>query len=165
VTAVSGSEPILIAGVGNIFRSDDGFGSAVANRLLSGEVPAGARVVDYGIRGVHLAFDLTEAVRTLILIDTVPDAGEPGAVVIREVDPDDYRSATFDAHSMDPNTVLTSVANLGDSMPRTLVIGCQPACLDDGIGLSTVVESAVGVAADTALGLAASELDTMKGTP
>jgi hydrogenase maturation protease len=157
------AEPILIAGVGNIFRSDDGFGSAVADLMLSGNVPEGVRVVDYGIRGVHLAFDLSEAIHTLILVDTVPDAGGAGSVVVQEVDPASYGSATFDAHSMDPNTVLTSVAALGDSMPRTFVIGCQPACLDDGIGLTPVVESAVPIAARTALELAASELDSMKG--
>ncbi|MEO6570629.1 MAG: hydrogenase maturation protease [Ilumatobacteraceae bacterium] len=157
------AEPILIAGVGNIFRSDDGFGSAVANAMLAGDVPDGVRVVDYGIRGVHLAFDLSEAVRTLILVDTVPDAGGPGSIVVQEVDPASYGSATFDAHSMDPNTVLGSVATLGDSMPRTLVIGCEPANLDDGIGLSPAVESAVPVAARKALELAMSELDSMKG--
>lgn len=157
------AEPILIAGVGNIFRSDDGFGSAVANLLLAGNVPDDVRVVDYGIRGVHLAFDLSESVRTLILVDTVPDAGGPGSVVVQEVDPASYGNATFDAHSMDPNTVLTSVATLGDTMPRTFVIGCEPACLDDGIGLSPIVESAISVAARTALELAVSELDSMKG--
>lgn len=157
------AEPILIAGVGNIFRSDDGFGSAVANLMLEGDVPDGVRVVDYGIRGVHLAFDLSDSVRTLILVDTVPEAGGPGSIVVQTVDAGSYGSATFDAHSMDPNTVLTSVATLGDSMPRTFVIGCEPLCLDDGIGLSPVVESAIPIAAGKALELAVSELDSMKG--
>lgn len=157
-----GSKPVLIAGVGNIFRSDDGFGSAVANLLLQRPVPEGVRVVDYGIRGVHLAFDLTDEVHTLILVDTVPDAGGPGSVVVQEVDPADYGSATFDAHSMDPNTVLQSVAALGDTMPRTMVVGCQPACLDDGIGLSEIVEAAIPTAADTAVELARRGLDAMR---
>jgi hydrogenase maturation protease len=162
VTTSAGPDRVLIAGVGNIFRSDDGFGSAVANVLLQRPVPDGVRVVDYGIRGVHLAFDLTDDVRTLILLDTVPDAGPPGTVVVKEIDPSEYGSATFDAHSMDPNTVLQSVATLGDSMPRTVVIGCQPASLEDGIGLSSVVEEAVPAAADTALELARRELDTTR---
>ena len=122
-------------------------------------------VVDYGVRGVHLAFDLACDVHTLILVDTVPDAREPGAVVVREVDPADFGSAVFDAHTMDPNSVLQSVAALGDSMPRTLIVGCQPERLDDGIGLSEVVEAAVPIAALKALELASRELDSMKGTP
>lgn len=157
------AEPILIAGVGNIFRSDDGFGSAVANLMLSGDVPDGVRVVDYGIRGVHLAFDLSESVHTLILVDTVRDAGGPGSIVVQEVDPGSYGSATFDAHSMDPGTVLSSVATLGDTMPRTYVVGCQPVSIDDGIGLSPIVEAAIPVAAHKALELATSELGSMKG--
>ena len=77
---------VLVAGVGNIFNGDDGFGSAVVGQLLAGPVPAGARVVDYGIRGVHLAFDLADGVETLILVDTVPDAGGgPGSVAVLEV--------------------------------------------------------------------------------
>lgn len=158
-------ERVLIAGVGNIFRSDDGFGSAVANLLTQRELPDGVGVVDYGIRGVHLAFDLSRDVRTLILVDTVLDAGEPGAVVVQEVDPADFGSASFDAHTMDPNSVLQSVAALGDTMPRTLIVGCQPERLDDGIGLSGVVEAAVPIAALKALELASRELDSMKGTP
>lgn len=157
-------ERVLVAGVGNIFMSDDGFGSAVANELLTRPIPDGVRVVDYGIRGVHLAFDLSDEVSTLILIDTVPDAGGPGSVVVLEVDPDDYAGATFDAHSMDPNTVLASVAAMTDEMPRTLVVGCQPEQLVDGIGLTPVVTAAIGIAADKVLQLAERELEAMKGT-
>lgn len=161
--SVPDPDSVLIAGVGNIFCSDDGFGSAVADLLLTEDLPDGVRVVDYGIRGIHLAFDLTESIRTLILVDTVPDAGEPGDIVVKEIDPADYGSATFDAHSMDPNTVLTSVSNLGDSMPRTVVVGCQPLCLDDGIGLSSEVQAAVPAAAAKAIELAFGELHARKG--
>ncbi len=157
-------ERVLVAGVGNIFMSDDGFGSAVAGELLTRPIPDGVRVVDYGIRGVHLAFDLSDAVTTLILVDTVPDAGGPGSVVVLEVDPDDYAGAVFDAHSMDPNTVLESVAAMTDEMPRTLVVGCQPESLDDGIGLTATVTAAIEVAADKVLQLARRELEVMKGT-
>ncbi|CAN5578110.1 hydrogenase maturation protease [soil metagenome] len=156
-------ERVLVAGVGNIFLSDDGFGSAVANELLTRPLPPVVRVVDYGIRGVHLAFDLTSDVSTLILVDTVPDAGGPGGVVVMEVDPANYGAATFDAHSMDPNTVLQSVAALGDEMPRTLVVGCQPDSLDDGIGLTPSVAAAVPVAADTTSERARRERGSLKG--
>jgi hydrogenase maturation protease len=165
---------VLIAGVGNIFAGDDGFGCAVAAHLLAeADLPAGVRVVDYGIRGVHLAFDLAD-VETLILVDTVPDAGGPGSVEILEVDPAtalDERAAgtappaAVDAHSMDPDHVLRSVVALGAAMPRTLLVGCEPENLDDGIGLGPLVAAAVPVAAATALELARRELDSLKGTP
>lgn len=157
-----GTERVLVAGVGNIFKSDDGFGSAVAGELLTRDIPEHVSVIDYGIRGMHLAFDLSDDVVTLILIDTVPDAGEVGGVVVIEVDPADYGSSVFDAHSMDPNTVLESVAAMTDPMPRTLIVGCQPECLDDGIGLSPLVTAAVPIAADAAIELAVREVDSLQ---
>jgi hydrogenase maturation protease len=165
VSVRTARERVLIAGVGNIFASDDGFGSAVAGLLSDADLPDGVRVADYGIRGVHLAFDLA-GVDTLILVDTVPDAGGPGTVVVRRVEPiEPAAGATVDAHSMDPDTVLRSVAALGSAMPRTIVVGCEPECLDDGIGLGELVAAAVPIAAHTAVELARSELDSSKGTP
>lgn len=154
------TDRVLIAGIGNIFLSDDGFGSAVACSLLQRQLPEGVRVVDYGIRGVHLGFDLADGVDLLILVDTVPEAGGPGSLVVREIDPAQYAGATFDAHSMDPNTVLQSVAALGDQLPRTLVVGCQPESVADGLGLSDIVASAVPIAAEKAVELACRELDS-----
>jgi len=143
------AERVLVAGVGNIFRSDDGFGPAVAAALLARPLPEGVRVVDYGIRGVHLAFDLADGVDTLILVDTVPDAGGgPGSVAVIETEPGSLGTVTFDAHDLDPGSVLRSLGTLGQDLPRTLIVGCQPAELGDGIGLSESVEAAVRVAVD-----------------
>lgn len=150
---------VLVAGVGNIFRSDDGFGSAVVGSLLERPLPAGARVVDYGIRGVHLAFDLADGVDVLILVDTVPDAGGgPGSVALIEIEAGTFGSATFNAHDLDPGSVLRSLGTLGDTVPRTLLVGCQPADMGDGIGLSDPVAAAVEVAADKVLQLLEREL-------
>jgi hydrogenase maturation protease len=151
---------VLVAGVGNIFNGDDGFGSAVVERLLAAPVPAGARVVDYGIRGVHLAFDLADGVETLILVDTVPDAGGgPGSVAVIEVPEGAFGTAMLDAHDLDPNAVFRSLGALGEELPRTLVVGCQPVTMDDGIGLSDPVSAAVPVAADKVLQLLRQELE------
>jgi hydrogenase maturation protease len=153
-------ERILVAGVGNIFLSDDGFGSEVANELLRRRLPDDVRVVDYGIRGIHLAFDLSEAVETLILLDTVPEAaGGPGSLVVLEVDPSEFGGAPFDAHALDPGAVFRSLAALTDDLPRTLVVGCQPHSTRDGIGLSPAVSAAVPVAADKVVELARQLLD------
>jgi hydrogenase maturation protease len=154
------ADRVLVAGVGNIFCSDDGFGPAVASALLEGPIPDGARVVDYGIRGVHLAFDVAGGVDTLILVDTVPAAGSgPGSVAVLEIDPATFRGAALDAHDLDPAAVLRSLGTLGDDVrPRTLLVGCQPDVLDDGIGLSEAVAAAVPVAVDKVLQLVRREL-------
>ena len=156
----SHGDRVLVAGVGNIFNGDDGFGSAVIGELLAGPVPDGARVVDYGIRGVHLAFDLAEGVQTLILVDTVPDAGGgPGSVAVIEVPEGAFGSGAFDAHDLDPNAVFRSLGTLGDDVPRTLVVGCQPVTMEDGIGLSEPVSAAVPVAAEKVRQLVRHELE------
>jgi hydrogenase maturation protease len=134
---------ILVAGIGNIFLSDDGFGPEVVRRV-GDTLPAGVQVVDYGIRGMHLAYDLLEKWDALVLVDAVPDRGAPGEVRVFEAD---HEAATagagLDAHSMDPNAVFASLRALGGRPPRTVVVGCQVHDVTEGMGLSAPVGAAV----------------------
>ncbi len=152
---------VLVAGIGNIFNRDDGFGPEVARRLLGRALPNGVRVVDYGIRGMHLAYDLLDGYDVLVLVDAIPGRardGEgpvsPGTVRALQVRAGDVSGGQLDAHGMDPATVLANLAALGGSMPATtLVVGCAPESVDEGVGLSDPVAAAVDVAADTVLEL------------
>jgi hydrogenase maturation protease len=139
---------ILVAGIGNIFLGDDGFGCEVVGRLAADSPRGDVRIVDYGIRGMHLAYDLLDGYQTLILVDALPGRAPPGTLRVLEVTEDDLGPAGLDAHAMDPATVLASLRALGGQLPRTLVVGCIPAALDERIGLSPVVAAAVGPAAD-----------------
>ena len=152
---------ILVAGVGNIFLGDDGFGSEVIKRLAGAELPDGVRLADYGISGMHLAYDLAEGYETAILIDAAPRGGQPGTVTVAEVG-EEHREALdrqaqgsplFDAHGMQPDVVLGVLGMLGGRPGRILVVGCEPATVDYGMGLSPRVEAAVDEAARIALGL------------
>ncbi len=139
-----------MAGIGNLFCSDDGFGPEVVRRLLaSGDLPAHVRAVDYGIRGLHLAYDLLEGYDALVIVDAVPGDGEPGDVSVLEVGEDDLGAADFDPHGMAPVSVLASLTSLGGRLPPTYVIGCRPARTGEGIGLSARVEGAVPEAMET----------------
>lgn len=141
------SPPVLVAGVGNIFRGDDGFGCAAA-RVLATELPAErARVVDYGIRGLHLAYDLLDGYAALILLDALPGDQTPGTVRVLEVGQQHLESATgIDAHSMHPATVLAHVEALGGILPQTFVVGCVPESSAESIGLSATVSRSVSTA-------------------
>ena len=143
----------LVAGIGNIFHGDDAFGCEVARALASERLPDGVRVADYGIGGLHLAYDIADGVGLLILVDAIPEAGGPGEVIVLEASLDELTTSTIDAHGMDPTSVLTSVRNLGVEPPPTLVVGCQPQSLEDGIGLSPAVAAAVRPATQAVLGL------------
>jgi hydrogenase maturation protease len=136
----------VIAGIGNIFNRDDGFGSAVVQALLQRPVPADVRVEDYGIRGMHLALDLLDGCDLLVLIDALGGDEVPGTVTLLEPDPAGEGAEPLDAHLLDPQAVLAMVAALGGVIGRVLVVGCQPADLDEGIGLSPPVAGAVATA-------------------
>jgi len=146
---------VLVAGVGNLFLGDDAFGSEVARRLAGADLPDGVRVVDYGIRAVHLAHDLLDGWDALVLIDAVPGRGSAGTVRVVEVERGELRAGVLDAHGMDPGSVLGGLGALGGAVPRTLVVGCEVADVGEGIGLSEPVAAAVGPAVTTVLGLLA----------
>ena len=141
------SQCILVAGIGNIFLQDDGFGVEVGKRLADSELPEGVKVTDFGIRGVHLAYEMLDGhYDTTILIDAAPRGEAPGTVYLIEPDLDNIdaqQSASMDAHSMDPQVVFATLKSLGGSPRRVLIVGCEPLVIDDGIGLSEPVGRAV----------------------
>jgi hydrogenase maturation protease len=148
----------LVAGIGNIFLSDDGFGVEVAARLADEPVPDGVRVEDFGIRGVHLAYELLDGYDALVLVDAVPMGEPPGTVAIVEPelgqsdrDSDGETPPVMDAHSMNPAIVLDMLASLGGEVGRVLVVGCQPSVIDEHIGLSAPVAAAVDRAVEAVL--------------
>jgi hydrogenase maturation protease len=152
---------VMVAGIGNIFLGDDGFGVEVARRLAGLDMPDGVRVADYGISGMHLAYDLAEGYDTTILVDASPRGGEPGTVYVMEVDlagttgtgNQDGATLIPDAHGMQPDVVLGMLGMLDADPGRLLVVGCEPASTDEGIGLSAPVADAVGRAVDVVLNL------------
>jgi len=152
---------VLVAGIGNIFLGDDGFGVEVAARLAGCTLPAGVRVEDYGIRGVHLAYELLEGYDALVLVDAVPMGEEPGTVAVIEPEQgpradgrgeaDDGPASALDAHSMNPAVVLGMLESLGGRVDRVLVVGCEPWVVDEGIGLSIPVADSVDRGVDAVL--------------
>ena len=169
--AAPGAPPILVAGVGNIFLRDDGFGPEVARRLACGPGSdrPGLRVVDYGIRGLHLAYDLLEGAAALVLVDALPPSGAaddaPGSIRVLEIRSEDLHPGTgtghgrtLDPHGMDPAVVLEKLQSMGGRLPLTYLVGCVVADTQDGIGLSAPVQAAVPTAVSAVLGLVADRI-------
>lgn len=99
---------------------------------------------DYGIGGMHLAYDLLDGWDALVLVDAIPSRGAPGSLHVLEADLEDLRAVTgLDAHAMDPAAVFASLNALGGTPPYTVVIGCEIDCIEEGIGLSEAVAAAV----------------------
>jgi hydrogenase maturation protease len=118
---------VLVAGIGNVFLGDDGFGVALADRLARRELAAGVEVVDYGIRGMDLAYALHDGWDAVVLLDATPRGGAPGTLYVIQPDPEsDAPEGAFDAHAMHPLAVLSLARALGGPLPRILVVGCEP---------------------------------------
>ncbi|MER3427335.1 MAG: hydrogenase maturation protease [Pyrinomonas sp.] len=133
---------VLIAGIGNIFLGDDGFGCEVARRLIQRELPAGVRVVDFGIRGFDLAYALMERNDAVILVDAVPRGEAPGTLYVIEPDLDQLEGSNVETHGMNPVKAISLAKEMGGGVQRILMVGCEPACFE-GMGLSAMVEAAV----------------------
>jgi hydrogenase maturation protease len=143
---------ILVAGVGNIFFGDDAFGVEVVHRLLRRRLPAVVEVVDFGIRGLDLAYALLDPYEAVILVDAVPRGGAPGTLYVQEPDVHNLGETPADAplveaHALDPARVLCLVDALGGSVKRLVIVGCEPDAAtnsdDMQMGLSTPVEAAI----------------------
>jgi hydrogenase maturation protease len=142
---------VLVAGIGNVFLGDDGFGVEVVNALDRSRLPAGVGVVDYGIRGVHLAYDLLDGrYDALVMVDAVPLDEPPGTLAVLDISGYDARSEfaawaddAVDAHAMKPEAVLVALHKLGGHVDRVYVLGCRPSTVGEGMGLTAPVRAAV----------------------
>jgi hydrogenase maturation protease len=142
---------ILVAGIGNIFLGDDGFGVEVIRRLASRKLPPSVRVADFGIRGFDLAYALEDGYETIILVDACPHGEAPGTLYViapdlgASADPDTPHSV-IEAHSMNPASVLRMARAMNIEVKNVLLVGCEPETLggEEGqMGLSRPVEAAV----------------------
>jgi hydrogenase maturation protease len=145
---------VLVAGIGNMFLGDDGFGCAVAAELADLPFPEGVEVRDYGVNGLDLAYALA-GYDAAVLVDAVPLGDQPGTIAVIEPQMGGEDAAEIETHGMDPARVLRLASELGELPARTLVVGCQPeTILDPGAGdvlveLSEPVLAAVGRAVET----------------
>jgi hydrogenase maturation protease len=163
---------MMIAGVGNIFLGDDGFGVEVARRLADAGLPDWVRVADYGISGLHLAYDLAEGFETTILIDASARGEPPGTVYVMELSAEDRPAPApgttaampvLDGHGMQPDVVLGMLDMLGADAGRLLLVGCEPASIEPRIGLSEPVAAAVDEAVRIVRGLVRADADAGDG--
>ena len=140
---------ILIAGVGNAWLRDDGFGGEVARRLSQGSLPAGVSVMDAGTGGLDLAYEVMRGYDALVIIDVSQQGGSPGTLYVMEADEAEIPGAiedgdTINPHGMDPQTVLRFLKAAGAWPGRVVVVACEPGEIEEmGWGLSESVSAAV----------------------
>ena len=145
---------ILVAGIGNSWLRDDGFGGEVVKRLEVRELPEGAVVLDFGTGGLDLAYEVMRGYDALVLVDVSRQGGEPGTLYVMEASEEEVEAGIEDGqvinpHAMDPQTVLRFVKTIGAWPGKVVVIACEPAQVEEmGLGLSDEVARAVDGAVD-----------------
>jgi hydrogenase maturation protease len=151
-------DQILVAGIGNVFLGDDGFGAAVTRRLRERELPGGVSVFDFGTGGLKLAYEVMRGYSGLVLVDVSRQGGEPGTLYVMDADPEDVSGEiadgdALDPHGMDPRTVLRFVKAIAGWPGRVVIVACEPAELgaDGGMTLSGPVAEAVDRAVEVVL--------------
>jgi hydrogenase maturation protease len=148
---------ILVAGIGNAWLRDDGFGGEVAKRLGERELPEEAAVFDFGTGGLDLAYEVMRGYDALILLDVSRQGGTPGTLYVMEADEESVEAGIEDGqvlnpHGMDPQTVLRFVKTLGAWPGKVVVIACEPGQVEEmGFGLTEEVGAAVNSAVDLVL--------------
>ncbi|HEY7171079.1 MAG TPA: hydrogenase maturation protease [Vicinamibacterales bacterium] len=158
---------VLVAGIGNVFLGDDGFGVEVAQRLSRERFDAAVEVADFGIRGVHLAFELASGrYDAAILVDAVSRGAAPGTLFA--IEPDlagaARTDAVADAHTLTPDAVLAWVRHVGACPPRILIVGCEPENVEESMGLSPPVAASIDGAIAMIRGLVAQMSQVSTGT-
>jgi hydrogenase maturation protease len=156
---------ILVAGVGNSWLRDDGFGGEVARRLSARTMPSGVAVMDAGTGGLDLAYEVMRGYDALVIVDVSQQGGEPGTLYVMEPDEESVDGNIADGeainpHGMDPKTVLRFVKSIGAWPGRVVVVACEPADVSDlGFGLSEQVQGAL----DRAVELVVETVDDLRG--
>ena len=156
---------ILVAGVGNSWLRDDGFGGEVARRLSARTMPSGVAVMDAGTGGLDLAYEVMRGYDALVIVDVSQQGGEPGTLYVMEPDEQSVDGNIADGeainpHGMDPKTVLRFVKSIGAWPGRVVVVACEPADVSDlGFGLSEQVQGVL----DRAVELVVETVDELRG--
>lgn len=138
---------ILVAGIGNTWLRDDGFGSEVVKRLADRDLPEGVTVLDFGTGGLDLAYEVMRGYAGLVLVDVSKQGGEAGTLYVMDPDLDDVEPISdgeaMNPHGMDPQTVLRFVKTVGATPGRVAIVACEPGEVEEmGIGLTPEVEAA-----------------------
>ncbi len=147
---------ILITGVGNVLRQDDGFGIELVHRLLDrGHLPPGVTVTETGIAGIRLVQDLLDGYDVLVIADAMLRGGQPGDITILEAEVPDVQKLSFDQrtefladmHYTNPTRAMMLAQAIHVLPPRVYILACEPAHYNDfDLGLSPQVQAAIPAA-------------------
>lgn len=142
---------VLVAGMGNDLRQDDGFGIAVIRCFEAAGAPEGVLVYESGIAGIGLVQELMDGYEALVIVDAADRGEAPGTVYLLEAEVPTQEELTeesrqeflADTHLTVPSQALTLARALDILPPKVYILGCQPKECGLGMDLSEPVERGV----------------------
>jgi hydrogenase maturation protease len=142
---------VVVIGVGNAYRGDDGAGLAVVERL-HGRVPDGVEVVEMEQEPTRL-IDAWDGADSVVVIDAVASGGEPGELHRYDASADPLPARVFrsSTHAFGVGDAIEIARVLGTLPGHVLVYGIEGADFEAREGLSAPVGAAVDQLADTVL--------------
>lgn len=156
---------LLVAGIGNVFFGDDGFGVEVVRRLGARTQPDDVRVVDFGIRGFDLAYALLDGYDAAVLVDATPRGGAPGTLYVIEPGMATQPAVLGDTHGVEPREVLELVRAMDGRLPVLRIVGCEPAVVPEDGEMSMGLSAPVAGAIEGAVDLVESLVAELRGRP
>jgi len=145
---------VLLLGIGNLLWADEGFGVRVVEELDRRFVfPPGIRLMDGGTQGIYLVQDIRDT-DILIVFDAIDYGLPPGTLKLIRDDavPAFLGAKKMSLHQTGFQEVLAMAAMMGDYPKHLLLIGVQPAALEDfGGSLTEPVKAQIEPAIEAAL--------------
>ena len=138
---------VLICGLGNPLKLDDGIGPSVITELEKHELPEDVDTADFGISGFKCALGIADYDK-VVFVDAIQMGKEPGkiyriALTEQELlESPSLNSFTFSLHESDLEMILATAALLGSYPKEVVIIGCEPKSSGYGVGMSEEVEQA-----------------------
>ena len=147
----SADPQILVAGIGNRLRGDDGFGPRVIDLLALRRLPESVEARDFGTAGLTIATELSDY-DVAIFLDAAESEGEPGSLQISRIEveagiDDSAELARLTLHEVGLEGLLKFSKSIGTLPDKVYLIGCKPKVLVPTLELSPEVEAAVEEAA------------------
>lgn len=143
---------LLVLGLGNPLRGDDGIGPRVIEALQGHALPSGVDVIDGGTGGLAIV-NLLSCRQRVIIVDAVNMGLPPGHVQRFTLDEarlvDDHTNLS--AHGAGLREALVLAQALGLLPDEVVVFGVQPQSLDWKNGLTEPVEAVLSSIVDAIL--------------
>lgn len=125
--------PLLVYGIGNVGRQDDGLGPLFVERLEASGIPPGV-TLDSGYQLAPEDALTLSSHQTVLFVDATTGRGAPAPYALREVMPGSEIS--FSTHAMTIGSLLALCARLYGRAPRAYALAIPGHAFEINAGLS-----------------------------